>query len=622
MMLYFWRNRPTWLNYLIAVTLSSLAVAFHFQMRNFALHERPVLFLVIILSAYLGGWGPSLLAALISSAGNLYYFIPPVESFALETPDDLLDFLLFTGVAVIVSILTSSLNSERKRAQEFADLRTQFAARVGHELRTPLVAILGFSKKLLSSGNLDASELKSAQNIMVAGQDLLKLVNNFLEFSKLENIEPHVEMSFFDPEEIVESCLALLESSAQTKPVELILNITPPNPGHKIFGPESHIKQILLNLIGNAIKFTDSGSVRISYSFLKSSSIDFLRFEIKDTGCGIPMENQKQIFEPYRQVDEKMSRTNQGTGLGLAIVKRLIEIHKGRIGVESHVGKGSLFWFEIPVSSLSSAQFKNESSSLEFALKGDWAPHLRWPTRKVALVIDDNEVNRTFLKNDLTSRGIEVFESESGASGIAKALSMSFDIVFLDYQMPELDGFQTARALQQICRDKGKSFFLVAFTAHASDDILKEQDRRRIQGVLLKPWATQELDLLIERLLQFDGQALRSFYIQSGSQIAFAEELVASFLKQTPLRISNLQKAIENQDRASQESAVHSLVGPSYLLGAHGMTSTCWNFNYSEPSLSLQQLKLEFQQTEKCLLSELDQLKRIAASKLEFFAPH
>ena len=620
-MLYFWRNRPSWLNYLIAVSLSSSAVAFHFQMRNFAIHERPLLFLVIILSAYLGGWGPSLLAALISSAGNLYYFIPPADSFAVETTDDLLDFILFTGVALSVSILTSSLNTERKRAQEFADMRTQFAARVGHELRTPLVAILGFSKMLLSSENLNATELKSVQNILLSGQDLLKLVNNFLEFSKLENIEPKIEMSFFYPDELLESCLSLLEPSAQAKQLALHFNPSQNTLRQKIFGPETHIKQILLNLIGNSIKFTNNGHVRINYSFQENSSGSFLRFEIEDTGCGIPVENQEKIFEPYRQLDEQMNRASKGTGLGLAIVKKLIGIHKGRIGVKSHPGQGSLFWFEIPVSVTNSIVLNSDSPGLEDAIKTRLTPTLRWPTRKVALVIDDNEVNRTFLKNDLKSRGIEVFESESGAAGIEMALSTPFDIVFLDYQMPELDGFQTARALQQICRDKGKNFFLVAFTAHASDDILKELDRRRIQGVLLKPWASQELDLLVERLLQFDGQALRGFYIQSGSQISLAEELVASFLKQTPLRISKLQDAIHNRDRTTQESALHSLLGPSYLLGAHGMTSTCWNFNYSEPEESLHQLMLEFHQTEKCLLSELDQLKRIAVSKIAAEAP-
>jgi PAS domain S-box-containing protein len=346
----------------------------------------------------------------------------------------------FVGVRVDISELKAreaALREAERRAVLADRAKSEFLANMSHEIRTPMNGVLGMAE-LLSKTQLDIKQKTFTDIIVKSGNALLTIINDILDFSKIDAGQLVLDPMPFDLAESVEDVATLMSMRAKEKELELIVRIDPTLP-RTMVGDGGRLRQIVTNLVGNAVKFTDCGHVLVSVVGSVEDGTARLRFEVEDTGIGIPADMIDQVFEKFSQVDGSSTRRHEGTGLGLAITSRLVALMGGRIGVESEIGVGSRFWFEIdlPV--------------------GEGAGRVVFPAVDVTgarvLVIDDNAVNRAILMEQLTSWGFDACAARHGREGLAVMheavrLGLKVDCVVLDYQMPGMSGAEVAAQIR------------------------------------------------------------------------------------------------------------------------------------------------------------------------------
>ena len=398
------------------------------------------------------------------------------------------------------------MNLDLEKANE---AKSVFLARMSHEIRTPINGVIGMNEMILRESS-ERNILNYASSIEMASNTLLSLVNDILDFSKIESGLMKIIPDEYETFSLIKSCYTMLDMRAKGKGLKLKLEYNDKLP-EKIMGDEERIRQVVTNLLTNAVKYTDTGTITFEVDFVKKGDtrIDLI-IRVTDTGRGISKEGLEGIFESFRRADERQNRNIEGTGLGLAITKQLVELMDGSIGVESIQGRGSEFTVVIPQTMVSPKPMGDfwERYSSSSGTGENYRESFKADSATV-LVVDDVPVNLQIIKLLLKKTGVGVDMASSGEECLEKYKENHYDIVFLDHMMPQMDGIETFVELQKTDRYNEEKTPIIILTANAIQGADKEYLSVGFSDYMSKPVQAQELEKILIKYLPKDKVMLK-----------------------------------------------------------------------------------------------------------------
>jgi len=475
----------------------------------------------------------------------------------------------------------------RRQAEEANQAKSEFLANMSHEIRTPMNAIIGLSDIIVEESR-GRRLYGYAKDVQSAAQSLLSIINDILDLSKVEAGKMELILSDYHIRSLVGDVVGMMDMAASQRGLLMKYDYDMSIPS-VYRGDEGRIKQILINLLNNAVKFTSQGYVRISVRGRpgEEPGQERLIFEIQDTGCGIREEDRDSIFENFRQLDAKRNRTVEGTGLGLSIVKRLVELMGGSICFESVYGQGTTFTVELPqriVDARTLAEAPEPPAKQEMRVEYFSSPETK------ALVVDDNQVNRKVAWRFLKSYSLDLAEAASGPESIELARKQRYDLIFMDHMMPEMDGVEAAARILAEYGGDGEPPVMIALTANAmegmreqfmdkgfQDFIAKPLDRVALHALLLK-WIPPErrhppVEMPEEREPGLESVSIRGIDINAvaDSQTGHLEDfvdLLAVFCAEGRRKLELIAQLAASGDLKRYEIEVHGLKSASANIGA------------------------------------------------------
>lgn len=420
----------------------------------------------------------------------------------------------------------TELLEARKKAELTSAARAELLATISHEIRTPLNAILGIGN-LIQDTKLNQQQKEYARILLLSSENLLGLVDNLLDLSKIEAGKAKLEKRSFDLSELIEVIVTTYEIKAQQKNIQLITDFGENLPT-RFIGDPVKLNQILTNLIGNAIKFTDHGFVKLHINTVsKDKDYAVLQFKVSDTGIGIEPEKLQTIFSEFSQASYQISLNYGGTGLGLNISQKLLQLHGSEIEVSSKPGKGSVFFFELELKLNKAAVKKDKRSPKENA------PQLFESAR--VLVVDDNPTNLFITSEYLRGWNLNYDCVQSGREAIESVQDRAYEIVLLDLHMPEMDGYETARVIRKL--NLPQQPVIIALSASGRGDIKMKQRRAGINDYVPKPFRPEELFQTLAHYLEISKNEPRNAIPQDSGEDLEGEKGKKNNKKKIPVDV-------------------------------------------------------------------------------------
>lgn len=396
------------------------------------------------------------------------------------------------------------LKEDLRVAQKSSEAKSNFLSNVSHEIRTPINAVLGMDEMILRETS-DPRIKKYAMDIKNSGRTLVSLINDLLDFSRIEAGKLEIIPVEYEMSSVLNDLVNMISVKAEEKRLEFVVDVDETMP-HLLIGDEIRIKQCIINILNNAVKYTERGSVTMIVGYEKDDDKHILlNVRVKDTGIGMKEEDMKRLYTPFERIEENRNRTIEGTGLGMSIVKQLLDMMDSELQVSSVYGEGSEFWFDIRQEIISWEPMGNFSEMYQRSIESvkEYESVFQAPDARV-LVVDDTKMNLTVIEGLLEPTLVKVITAMSGAEALELVKNEKYDMIFLDQRMPGMDGIETLAAMKELPGDVIKDVPVVALTANAISGAREKFIRAGFDDYLTKPIDTKKLEATMAAMLPQD----------------------------------------------------------------------------------------------------------------------